>query len=159
MEWDFLRFLLFLLVPFESSNGHFCCLFGRGRTRGRSLALGARRDRPWARCRRWLLGAAELRFGGRLNLEQCTPPRHAFARRFLINALWDHTGRGSTRVRRQHKPKPCAKEQSPRIPGPHQIPQVVSTRTDMDVLSLPLLITVPYAVFTTTAPSLFYLVS
>jgi hypothetical protein len=101
VEWDLLRFLLFLLVPFHSPDGDFRCLFGRGRTGGRSLALGAGRDRPRARCRRWLLGAVELRFGGRLNVDFERRVHRAFATRFLIKALWDHTRYCATHVRCQ----------------------------------------------------------
>ncbi len=116
MEGNLLCLPLFLLVPFQSPDGNLRCLFGRGRTGGRGLELGARRDRPWTRCRRWLFGAVELCFGGRLNWRLDTHQLRTFATRFLIKALWNHAGRGTARARRQEKPKPYSVEESRSLP-------------------------------------------
>ncbi len=101
MEWDFQRLSLFLLVPFPSADGHLRRPFGRGRTRGRALALGARRDRPWARLRRWLLGGRKLSLEDRMDRVLGRHPRVAVGVPFLMDRLWDHTPRSGAHTHRQ----------------------------------------------------------
>ncbi len=110
-EWKLQRLTLLLFVSFGPPDGHFRGLLGGRETRGRSLGSRARRDGARARRRSWLLVAAELRFGSRLNSEVAGRLHRPFARRFLINGLWNRAGRGAAHAGCQNEPKPYAKEE------------------------------------------------